>query len=227
MRIKKTFLTLVSIFLLATPLWAEGPRTEVYEILQHGFIKVAGQTNLFGFQGNAAPQEGRLIEVDSGYTGRMLLRFSDLRFDLPLVDSVLERPDYVDSKVYPTILIMLDHFHPKDLPTKIKAEIELHGQRRPVDIATQFQYIPPVVKVTGNFAFNLSAFGVKPYRQGMMNINDKLEVEFKVFFCETYTDDKHQISQEVVDRLLAEDQVQVVNQKGFFGCAEIKDKKVN
>jgi len=222
----KRLLPLLLALLWIPSLMADGKDggEEIYEILQKGFIKVAGKTNLFDFQGKAAHHEGRLVEKGKTYTGKILLRFSDLQFDLPMVDEVLERKDYMNTKVYPTISIDLDHFKPKSKPTQITAEMEMHGEKKPVQISTQFEYVPPVVKVTGKFTITQSEFGVKPYRKGLMKVGDQLAVEFKVFFCETYRDNKHQISDYDLKRLLAEEKIQVVNQKGFFGCAEIKNR---
>lgn len=196
---------------------------EIYYILQKGFIKVAGTTNLFDFQGQAARHEGQLVEEGGSYTGRLLLRFVDLKFDLPGVGEVLEREDYMNDKVYPTITIDLDHFTPAKKPTEIKAELEMHGVLRPVTISTQFEYLPPVVKVTGSFSIKQTDFNVKPYRAGMMKVGDLLDVQFKVFFCEYYTENENQkISAETAAKLATEDKISVLMEKGFFGCAEVK-----
>jgi len=196
---------------------------EIYYILQKGFIKVAGTTNLFDFKGQAVRHEGQLVEKDGSYTGKLLLRFVDLNFDLPGVGEVLERADYMNDKVYPTIFFDLDHFTPAKKPTEIKAELAMHGATRPITIATQFEYLPPVVKVTGSFSIKQTDFNVKPYRAGLMKVGDILDVQFKVFFCEYYTENANlKISAETAAKLATDDKISVLMEKGFFGCEEIK-----
>jgi len=215
--------------LLCSPvtLRAEKPLDqEMYYILQKGFISVAGKTNLFNFKGEAIKHEGQLVESGGSYTGKLLLRFSQLKFDLPLVDKVLQKKEYMNSTVYPTVRIDLNNFVPLDHPTKIKANLEMHGVKKPIVITTHFQYLPPVVKVTGNFTIAQSDFGVKPYRSGLMKVKDDLKIQFKVFFCEVYEENSAQkISAATAAKLAEEDQIQVLMEKGFFGCAEIKKKR--
>lgn len=205
----------------------EGER-EVYHILQKGYIEVAGKTNFFDFRGEALRQEGELIEEDHSYTGKLTLRFADLKFDLPMVNDVLKKESYLDATTYPTIEVELDHFKPSEKPEQIVGNLEMHGVTRPIQIQTQFEYIPPVVKVSGQFTIKQSEFNVKPYRAGLMKVRDDLDVKFKVFFCETYKDNRNnKISQEAAARLLAENKIHVLMEQGFFGCQEIKQKQVS
>ncbi|MDT8445301.1 MAG: YceI family protein [bacterium] len=226
---KATTTLIFGLCLMAGSLWAaeEEEGHEIYRILQKGYIEVAGKTNFFDFKGEATRQEGELLEEHGLYTGRLTLRFKDLKFDLPMVEDVLNKPGYMDATTYPTIVVDLDHFKPAEQPKKVVGEIEMHGVKRPLEISTHFQYIPPVVKVTGQFTIQQSEFDVKPYRAGLMKVKDDLEVKFKVFFCETYTENKdNKISAQTAAKLLAEDNITVLMEQGFFGCAEIKNKQL-
>jgi len=220
-------LGLLGCIILSPSLWAEEEgEHEIYYILQKGFINVAGKTNIFDFKGEALKHEGELTETHGSYTGNLLLRFSQLKFDLPMVDEVLQKKEYMNSTAYPTVSIELKNFKPLDKPAEVKANLEMHGVKKPVTIETQFQYLPPVVKVTGSFSIAQSDFGVKPYRAGLMKVKDDLSIEFKVFFCEVYTENAdHKISAKTAAKLAEEDQIQVLMEKGFFGCAEIKNKQ--
>lgn len=216
---------LVTVGLATGPLLANpGEIEETYYILQQGFITVAGETNFFDFSGRAQKHQGKLDEIDELYNGEVILHFSQLDFNLPGVTGILEREDYIDSTNHPVIKIHLKEFKPADKPRQVTSELTLRGVTRQIVIDTLFDYISPVIKVEGAFVIKQTDFGITPYKQGFMKMQDELSIKFKVFFCETHEGKPsyHKETKEVFETLLTKENIKVLSEKGFFGCDELK-----
>jgi len=225
MRIWILFIILLS---LPANSWATGKKGEdyeVYHILQKGFITVQGKTNFFDFKGRALKHEGELEEENDLYSGEIVLRFSDLDFNLPGVHAILEKKDYIDAKQYPEIRIKLVDFHPGKKPKAVKSTLSLRGVAHPIVVNTLFDYVSPVVKVEGSFILKQSEWGIQPYSKGLMDMEDDLAISFKVFFCEVHLEKTtyHKPDHEAFAKLMEADNIQILHKSGFFGCSELED----
>ncbi len=218
---------MLALLFFLLPWAAHATEYEVYYILQKGFIDIEGKTNFFDFQGRALKHEGKLIEENDQYRGKIILHFSELDFNLPGVLSVLEDEDYINAKKYPEITINLENFVPSTKPRKVQSLLSLRGTVRPITIATRFEYFPPVVQVEGDFVIKQSEFGIKPYSKGLVDMQDELNISFKVFFCEIHEGDDHSYHKndaQAFAELFKKENIHVLSKKDFFGCRELKGK---
>ena len=217
---------LILLFLPSHICAGEG-ESETYHILQKGFILVEGSTNFFTFTEKSLHHTGKLEENEAGlYSGHVILRFDQIGFQFPAVDSVLKDPGYLDTENYPSIEITLDHFDPHRKPPYLKGILDLHGTQKKIQIQIDLFDISPIVKATGQFDINLDDFRVRPYKSGILEIENRLNISFQLFFCETHTgiSDDHLLVDPKLRELLTQENIIILSQPGYFGCAELKKK---
>ncbi|MDH5559618.1 MAG: YceI family protein [Deltaproteobacteria bacterium] len=221
------FFTLIPFLLTGFPVLAsKGSYVDIenYYILQIGNIVVQGKSNFFDFKGEAIKHEGKLVEEDETYTGRIILRFKDLHFNLPLAGSIITDPKYMDVKHHPEIEINLDHFKPEEKPTSVKSMLSMNGVTKPISIATTITNSTPVVKVNGSFTVKQTDYKIIPYKAGLVKVVDELNISFLVYFCETH--DKmppnDYVSPERIKQFLVEDNITIITDDTFYGCEELR-----
>ena len=139
---------------------------------------------------------------------------------------MLEDPEFLDINLYPKITIHLDHFFPSASPRAIKANLTLKDVEKEITIHTNIDYANPIVTVRGSFIIRQSEFGIKPYKVGFLKVKDELAVDFKVFFCEIHDGEPPDPfpEEEEIQRILKEDNITLLMEDDFYGCAELKKK---
>ncbi|MFH2129995.1 MAG: YceI family protein [bacterium] len=198
---------------------------ETYHILQKGYIRIEGSTNLFNFTGKSLRHSGSLEEGEAGtYSGVIVLRFDQISFPLPGVESVLKDPTYIDSDTYPTIEIRLDRFNPHEKPSTVEGMLDLHAVKRKVQIAIDLVDISPIVKAEGSFTIRQTDFQVRPYQSAILKVDDQLKISFQLFFCEIYdripADDR--LDDPLLQSILNEGNITFLKEPDFWGCEELK-----
>jgi YceI-like protein len=203
----------------------EEKERETYHILQKGYIRIEGATNLFNFSGESIQHTGKLEEsAEDDYTGVITLRFDQISFPFPGVHSVLKDPEYMDSERYSTIEIKLDHFNPHHKLSYVQGTLALRNVERKVQIQIDLVDISPIVKAEGHFTVKQSDFQVPLYKSGVLRIEDPLKISFQLYFCETHDeipDDDH-LDNPQLQAILTRENIIVLSEPTFFGCEELK-----
>lgn len=226
-RFSSCFLSLAVLLCVFTHAKGAEKKPETYHILQKGYIRVEGSTNLFKFSGTSLRNSGSLYESKKGdYTGAVTLRFDQITFPIPGVQSVLKDPGYMDAERYPTIEIKLDRFNPHQKPATVDGTLDLHNVRKKVRIQIDLFDVSPIVRAEGQFTVRQTDFQVPLYQKGLLKMDDQLKISFLLFFCEIHHDtpDDDHIDSPELQSILESENITILNEPGFVGCKELKDR---